>query len=155
MHDVLAWSFTKNGRYNMKSRYHVAKQLRMAESTCGEALVQRTNNSLWSRIWKAKVPNKVRIFSWRACHNILPTKDNLVRKRVFEDAHCCFCHRANETILHVLWEYRVAWDVWASSAIRFQKFSIEQVDFGQLVANLMPRLSLEELDLFWVICWQI
>ena len=29
------------------------------------------------------------------------------------------------------------------------------MDFGQLVARLMPRLSHEELDLFWVICWQI
>ena len=27
------------------------------------------------------------------------------------------------------------------------------MDFGQLVARLMPRLSHEELDLFWVICW--
>ena len=30
-----------------------------------------------------------------------------------------------------------------------------QVDFGQLVASLMLRLSHKELDLFWVICWQI
>ena len=35
--DVLAWSFTKNGRYNVKSRYHVAKQLRLAKTNSGEA----------------------------------------------------------------------------------------------------------------------
>ena len=28
-------------------------------------------------------------------------------------------------------------------------------DFLQLVTSLMPRLSGEEWDLFWVICWQI
>ena len=28
----------------------------------------------------------------------------------------------------------------------------EQDDFTQLVSGLMPKLSLEELDLFWVIC---
>ena len=72
-----------------------------------------------------------------------------------EDASCCFCHRAMETALHVLWECGAAQDVWASSAIRFQKFGTEQVDFRQLVAGLMPKLSLEEWDLFWVICWQI
>ena len=75
--DVLAWSSTKNGRYNVKFRYHVAKKLRLAENNCGEALMQTSNTSLWSRIWKAKVPNKIRIFSWRACHNILPTKDKI------------------------------------------------------------------------------
>ena len=58
-------------------------------------------------------------------------------------------------MLHVLWECGTAQDVWAGSAIRFQKFGTMQVDFGQLVARFMPRLSHEELDLFWVICWQI
>ena len=61
-----------------------------------------------------------------------------------EDVSCCFCHRAMETVLHVLWECGVAQDVWVSSAIRFQKFGTEQVDFRQLVAGLMLKLSLEE-----------
>ena len=102
MQDVLAWSFTKNGRYNVKFGYHVAKQLRLVKTNSGEALVQPSNISLWSRIWKARVPNKIRIFSWRACHNILPMKDNLVKRRVLEDARCCFCHKADELVLHVL-----------------------------------------------------
>ena len=63
MQDALVWSFTKNGRYTVKSGYHVAKQLRKAESNSGETSVQRAYNSLWSRIWKAKVPNKVKFFS--------------------------------------------------------------------------------------------
>ena len=102
MQDVLAWSFTKNGRYYVKSGYHVAKQLRLVKTNSGEALVQPSNISLWSRIWKARDPNKIRIFSWRACHNILPTKDNLVKRRVLKDAWCCFCHKADESVLHVL-----------------------------------------------------
>ena len=116
----------------------------MAESSSGETSVQRASTSLWLRVWKARVPNKVKLFSWRACQNILPTRDNLVRRRVVEDASCCFCHRATETILHVLWECGATQDVWASSVIRFQKFGTEQVDFRQLVASLMPKLSLEE-----------
>ena len=39
--DVLAWSFTKNGRYNVKLGNHVAKHLRFAENNCGEPSVQR------------------------------------------------------------------------------------------------------------------
>jgi len=42
----------------------------------------------------------------------------------------------------------VAQDVWARSATRFQKLCIEQEDFMLLVYGLMPKLSLEELDLF-------
>ena len=42
--------------------------------------------------------------------------------------------------------------MWAGGEIIFQKFGTEQDDFTQLVSGLMPKLSLEELDLFWVIC---
>ena len=72
-----------------------------------------------------------------------------------EDARCCFCQRATATVLHMLWECRAAQDVWVGGAIKFQKFGTEQDDFMQLVSGLMLKLSLEELDLFWVICWQI
>ena len=61
--DALIWSFTKNGKYIVKSGYDVAKQLRKAESNSRETSVQRANDSFWSQIWKAKVPNKVKIFS--------------------------------------------------------------------------------------------
>ena len=104
MQDSLVWLFTKNGRYSVKSEYHVAKQLRMAENSSGEASVHRASTSLWSWVWKARVPNKVKIFSWRAYQNILPTRDNLVQRRVMDDASCCFCHRATEMVLHV-WGY--------------------------------------------------
>ena len=57
----------------VKSGYHVAKRMRKEENHSRECLVQRANNPIWSRIWKAKVPNKVKIFSWRACQNIFPT----------------------------------------------------------------------------------
>ena len=89
MQEALVWTLTKNGGYIVKSWYNVAKQMRKEENHSGECSVQRANNPIWSRIWKAKVPNKVKIFSWRACQNILPTQDNLVH--VIEDARCCFC----------------------------------------------------------------
>ena len=108
MQDSLVWLFTKNGRYSVKSGYHVVKLLKMAESSSGEASVHRASTSLWSRVWKVRVPNKVKLFSWRACQNILPTWDNLVRRRVMEDASCYFCHRATKTVLHVLSECGVA-----------------------------------------------
>ena len=72
-----------------------------------------------------------------------------------EEAWCCFCQKEVESILHVLWGYGVAQDVWARSLTRLQKSSIEQADFLQLVTSLMSKLSREEWELFWVTCWQI
>ena len=61
MQDALVWTLTKNGKYIVKSGYHVAKQMRKEENHSGECSVQRANNPVWSKIWKAKVPNKVKI----------------------------------------------------------------------------------------------
>ena len=70
--DVLVWSFAKKGSYTIRSGYFVAKQLSKDELNDGESSEHRAFGSLWSRLWKTAVPNKIKIFSWRACLNILP-----------------------------------------------------------------------------------
>ena len=89
--DVLVWSFAKKGRYTVRFGYFVAKQLRKDELNDGESSEHKAFRSLWSRLWKAAVPSKIKIFSWRACLNILPTQDNLIQRRVMESARCCLC----------------------------------------------------------------
>ena len=64
--------------------------------------MQRTNGALWSRIWKANIPNKIKKISWRACLNIFPTQENLAHRRVVEEAWCCFCQNKDELVFHVL-----------------------------------------------------
>jgi len=50
--DVLAWSSTKNGRYNVKSEYHVAKQLRLVKNNCVKASVQTSRlGFIYEDIW--------------------------------------------------------------------------------------------------------
>ena len=153
--DVIVWSFAKRGRYTVRSRYFVAKQLRKDELSNGESSEQGIVGSLWSRLWKATIPNKIKIFSWRACLDILPTQDNLIRRRVLASARCCFYQQETESVLHVLWSCGAAQDVMAGSLGRLQKFCTAQNDFLQLVTGLMVKLSSEEWNLFWVICWQI
>ena len=146
--DVLMWSFAKKGRYTVRSGYFVAKQLRKDGSNDRESSEHRVARSLWSRLWKAAIPNKIKIFSWRAYLNILPTQDNLIRRRVVECARCCFCQKETESVMHVLWSCGAAQDVWAGSLGRLQKSCTEQNDFLQLVTGLMAKLSAEEWNLF-------
>ena len=94
-------------------------------------------------------------FLWRACLNILPTQDNLIRRRVMENARCCLCQQETETVLHVLWSCGAAQDVWAGSLGRLQKSCTAQNNFLQLVIGLLVKLSEEEWNLFWITCWLI
>lgn len=40
---------------------------------------------------------------WRACQNALPTKDNLLRRKIIQEEWCGDCKGALETVGHVLW----------------------------------------------------
>jgi hypothetical protein len=53
---------------------------------------------IWKRIWGMKVPNSLENFLWRACHDILSTKDNLKRRGINLDLSCIFCNCERETV---------------------------------------------------------
>jgi hypothetical protein len=47
------------------------------------------------------VPNPVKMFTWKACHNILPTKDSLRKRYIILDPSILFCLSAKEIVRHV------------------------------------------------------
>ncbi|XP_075666035.1 uncharacterized protein LOC142635854 [Castanea sativa] len=110
---------------------------------------------VWSTLWRLHIPNKLKIFGWRVCHDILPTRENLARKRIIEDRTCEICTRGDESALHVLWECSVAQDVWAGSIRKLQKGICEVREIRQLVESMIHKLNLEELELFFVQAWLI
>ncbi|XP_050240907.1 uncharacterized protein LOC126689771 [Quercus robur] len=84
----------------------------------GECSKLEEGSQVWAKVWKMKVSNKIRVFAWRACQNILPTRENLFRRKVAPDAYCERCNQVPESVLHVLWECGAAQDVWAGGPRR-------------------------------------
>ncbi|KAL0285140.1 UNVERIFIED_CONTAM: hypothetical protein Sangu_2792800 [Sesamum angustifolium] len=66
----------------------------------------------WRKVWQARVPNKVKVFVWRACLNALPPGANLNKRMVGLQAVCPFCQDAAEDVLHVLAGSTFARQVW-------------------------------------------
>ncbi|XVF19088.1 hypothetical protein REPUB_Repub11eG0080100 [Reevesia pubescens] len=103
--------------------------------------------------WSLHVPNKVKVFGWWASHNIIPTIENLQRKRVSNSAHCLYCLGYSESILHVLRDCNFAREVWSgftcighanwsSSSSTVEWFmdvlaSTDQETFCQFIINLV------------------
>ena len=56
------------------------KELKWVESSRGDL-----GREVWKAIWNLRVPNKIKVFSWRACRSILPTRVNLSKKRIVVD----------------------------------------------------------------------
>jgi hypothetical protein len=43
----------------------------------------------------------VKIFLWKACDNILPTKENLFKKGIVLDLKCPICYLEAEDLMHI------------------------------------------------------
>ena len=153
--DTIFWLYTKSGEYSVKSGYHTTRLLSKQEAEKGESSGEVIGGPVWARLWKLKIPNKIKVFGWRACQDILPTRENLARRRIVEDARCGVCLSATETEYHALWECGLAQNVWAGCTRCLQKGRIGHVDMLHLVEEMQGRLSKEELELFWVQSWLI
>ena len=82
----------------------------LAEDAIGreESSEQRADYWVWTQLWKLRVPNKIKIFGWQACLNILPSKVNLARRKILTDATFGVCQRCPETVPHVIWSCSAA-----------------------------------------------
>ena len=108
--DFLFWTFTKFGDYTVRSEYQIARQLQK-EGNWAECSSGAVGGSVWKVLWKLKVPNKIKVFGWRACCNILPTRVNLVHKKIIQNNRCEVCKFEAETGIHAIWNCGAARDV--------------------------------------------
>lgn len=64
------------------------------------------------------MPPKVKTFTWKASHGILPTKNNLAKKGVVMELACVTCSEGLETKGHVFWECSFTRALWFVSPFR-------------------------------------
>ena len=71
-------------------------------------------SELLSKLWKTTSRLKHKIFFWLVLHNRINTRSMLQRKGMHLDNYCCPCclTQANETLLHLLWDYNFAHKCW-------------------------------------------
>ncbi|KAK4383985.1 hypothetical protein Sango_3101500, partial [Sesamum angolense] len=67
------WHYSADGRFSIRSAYHLAWSMRQVGASPSAP-------RSWTFLWAAKVPPKVRLFAWKACHNALPTSQNLQQR---------------------------------------------------------------------------
>ena len=115
--DKLIWPFTPTGQYTVKSGY------RFLYEGCTTIQASADDSFFWKKIWGLEVPNKVKNFVWRACKEALPTKENLYRRKIAQDALCDNCKVRIEDGSHsiffcpnvqVMWQSDLRWN-WLSA----------------------------------------
>ncbi|KAK6116072.1 hypothetical protein DH2020_008341 [Rehmannia glutinosa] len=107
--DIRVWHYDKKGKYMVKSSYRIARNFSEDDN--------RENSALWSKIWKLKLPPKIKHFVWRACTNCLPLRSNLSRRNIVVEPVCAFCRVEMETCWHVFVSCRYCRDCWREAGL--------------------------------------
>jgi hypothetical protein len=120
LHLMMMWFFGSLGnlgKFSVKSVYN--------------AMASNDSGPYHKKIWKGKIPAKIKIFLWLMMNNAVLTKDNLLKRKWVGDPSCYFCKK-NETVSHFFFQCSTTKSVWAIVA-------------KSIGANNVPR-SLEQ-------CW--
>ena len=114
--DKLIWTETRNGLFTVRNAYHLAMTQSSSKSR-GTSSDNSTLKRFWTKIWSIPVSHKIRHFAWRACRDALPTKSNLLRRKVIQEDLCESCREAPEIVGHVLWSCPKAKEAWECSKL--------------------------------------
>ena len=63
---------------------------------------QVQGNKHGSSCGRFECQKKMKVFAWRACHEILPTRVNLAKRKIIIDNTCRYCQQALETAIHAI-----------------------------------------------------
>ena len=151
--DEVYWHFDKKGMYTVKSGYQIALRLKYPDipSTLEDW------SFYWKAIWRLELPEKTKIFLWRATQNMLPTMENLWKKKVIASPLCQICRRSVETVSHALIECKAAGKIWKQSTLADKGIEIYKgQDMLEVWFQMSKRLCKEDLELLgatWWITW--
>lgn len=104
--DKLMWLPDAKGIFSVKSVHKVA--------------FSHSNNraqdlSHWKDLWKARLPERVKMLLWRIGANAIPTRENLQRRTQHIDPSYILCSAEVESCVHLFFECHFARALWSSS----------------------------------------
>uniref|UniRef100_A0A2N9H4P0 Reverse transcriptase zinc-binding domain-containing protein n=1 Tax=Fagus sylvatica TaxID=28930 RepID=A0A2N9H4P0_FAGSY len=138
--DRLIWTGTKRGIFTVKSAYQMLRsQAQETEASTSSSLSME--NHLWSSLWSASVPPKVRTYMWRACIDILLTQTKLFEKNLVHTFSCLWCGEEAETRDHILWRCKFAQSVWRECLAMIPRDYDVRITFKDFILACFKDLS--------------
>lgn len=69
--DKLTWKCAMDGHFSVKSAYHLQNEIQQRSNKQSSS---KQNKEKWRHLWKLEIPNAEKLFQWKACNDLLPTK---------------------------------------------------------------------------------
>ncbi|KAK9936175.1 hypothetical protein M0R45_013032 [Rubus argutus] len=154
--DRLIWHYDRLGLFNVKSGYHVARLFKTMDTpTSSSSSNNSTINHLWGRIWRSRVPPKVRAFIWRLLQGILPTRVALSKRFPLPDISCCYCNHQVESELHLFKHCDALRWFWDSTPFTSKICDTIGNNIQEWTFNVFTSLLIPQSELFLMCLWAI
>ena len=112
--DRIAWVHTNNGQYTVKSGYFEWCKTQ----TASDGAVRSEG---WNKIWRLKIPHKIKVFLWRFCRNSLPVRNLLRSRGVLIPLACSMCEGDIELMNHLFLDCNFAKECWLEVNLNFSE----------------------------------
>jgi hypothetical protein len=140
--DKPVWKYTKSGLFTVKSLYTKLSSMGVDRSI--------------KHFWKAKLPLKIKIWLWLIWHNAIASKANMKKRGWVGSFSCQFCS-ADETILHLFFDYPAATYMWGTVSA-FLGAKTGPSCFTQYfwwIQKFLPRGPNMHVVIVAALCWDI
>ncbi|TVU47444.1 hypothetical protein EJB05_07047, partial [Eragrostis curvula] len=140
--DRAKWLWTPSGKFTVRSMY--------------DHLTRNDNGLSHKHIWKAKIPQKIKIFMWLIENDAILTKDNMVKRKWQGDPTCYFCSQ-EETLDHLLFGCCISKVVWGIIAICLNTTSrpANMTQFWHWIKVVLPGGEKYYTEGLAATCWAI
>ena len=152
--DSIMWMGNKRGVFTVKSAYYVALPL-VQKFEVGECSYSDCRTRLWKTMWQLKLPAKIRIFSWKACMDGLPTRLNLARRGLNIETMCPQCETALESTSHALIHCEKLGDVWWSWHTCPVNLLGRDINLVDIALEILEAGSPQDLEILVATAWSI
>ena len=140
------WSLSSHGQFSTKSAYQSIESLNWDE-----------HNSIWAKLWKLPMAQRVRTFTWLLLKGKLLTNEEWFSRSMTSDCSCPICLHYCESLDHVFKGCSLASTVWRKilPADMFHDF------FTMSIQNWLALIiQSNTLDTSWKIgvcitCWKL
>nr|POE93736.1 putative ribonuclease h protein [Quercus suber] len=109
--DQLYWPGRVDGVYSVKAGYRFL--IEDERTPNADPLPPSQAENPWKELWKLRIPNRTKTLMWRAISDALPSRLNLMKRKVLNEATCQVCGLEPESSMHALWlcpNLAVVWD---------------------------------------------
>ena len=137
-----------DGRYSVKSGYRCEMKKMQNEEGSTSSIARK----LGPEIWKTDIAPKCQNLVWRACHNILRVRQNLIKRGMHIGPMCPWCLEKEETTIHALIGCEGVKRIWFASNVGvYPSSSISNFEawMSEIIALSNPDFAARVLELIW------